>query len=154
MSLFKFLLASSLALGVAALPAHAATKKTTKAKAAQVAPKPADPEADEPDTKDDKVTELDCELGNKITIYRNAGDDQHIALRWKKHLNRLTRVETTTGAERFENKFYGLIWIGIPAKGMLLDSKQNHQLANECKDVEQAKPAVSAAPDALLINKG
>jgi hypothetical protein len=154
MSLLKFILASSLAFGVATLPAHAAAKKTAKAKTAQATPKPADPEADEPDTKDDSVTELDCELGNKITIYRNAGDDQHIALRWKKHLNRLTRVETSTGAERFENKFYGLIWIGIPAKGMLLDSKQNHQLANECKDAEQMKPAVSTAPDAPLINQG
>jgi hypothetical protein len=32
---------------------------------------------------------------------------------------------------------YGLIWIGIPAKGMLLDSKQNRQLANECRNAEQ-----------------
>ncbi|MCY1251071.1 hypothetical protein D9M72_647880 [compost metagenome] len=40
------------------------------------------------------------------------------------------------------------MWIGIPAKGMLLDSKQGRQLANECKDAEQAKPAavVEAAP--------
>lgn len=154
MSLLKFILASSLAFGVATLPAHAVTKKPSKAKTVQEAPKPADPEADEPDTKDDKVTEFDCELGNKITIYRNAGDEQHIALRWKKRINRLTRVETTTGAERFENKFYGLIWIGIPAKGMLLDSKMNHQLANECKDAEQMKPAADAAPAAPLVTKG
>ncbi|MEF9927680.1 MAG: hypothetical protein RR804_07565, partial [Massilia sp.] len=75
-------------------------------------------------------------------------DDKHIALRWKKRLHRLSRVGTTTGANRFENRLYGLVWIGIPAKGMLLDSKQGRQLANECKDAEQAKPAavVEAAP--------
>ena len=28
----------------------------------------------------------------------------------------MTRIETTTGAHRFENKKAGLVWIGIPAK--------------------------------------
>lgn len=97
----------------------------------------ANEEADEPSIADNAVTEYACELGNKITIYKNANDVDHIALRWKQRLHRLTRVATTTGAERFENKLYGLIWIGIPAKGMLLDSKANRQLANECKTAEQ-----------------
>lgn len=127
--------------------AKATEKKPAKAKKAAkpsetgAAPaiSPADKEeADEPSVADSAVTEFNCELGNKITIYTNAGDDGHIALRWKKRLHRLTRVGTTTGAHRFENKLYGLIWIGIPAKGMLLDSKQNRQLANECKSPEQA----------------
>jgi hypothetical protein len=84
------------------------------------------------------ATEYACELGNKITIYSNADDGNSIALRWKNRLHRLTREATTTGAQRFENKLAGLIWIGIPAKGMLLDSKVNRQLANECKTSEQA----------------
>ena len=52
---------------------------------------------------------------------------------------------TTTGAQRFENPFWGLIWIGIPAKGILLDSRLNRQLANECKTAQQAA-AIAAAP--------
>jgi len=92
----------------------------------------------EPSVADHAPTEYACELGNKITIYSNAGDIENIALRWKNRLHRLTRVATTTGAQRFENKLSGLIWIGIPAKGMLLDSKVNRQLANECKTSEQA----------------
>ena len=98
-------------------------------------------EANEPGVEGSTVVDFDCELGNKITIYHNAGDDNYIALRWKKRLHRLKRVGTSTGAHRFENKLYGLIWIGIPAKGMLLDSKQNRQLANECRNAEQLKPA-------------
>lgn len=98
----------------------------------------------EPDITDTKVTDYACELGNAITIYTNEKDDAHIALRWKKRLHRLERVGTTTGALRFENKNYGLIWIGIPAKGILLDSKLNRQLANECKNAEQSKPLVTA----------
>jgi len=161
MSISKLFMACSLALASLSLAAgaHAAAetttpvkktvKKSTKAakKAAAKAdetPKAPDEEADEPVVTDSAVTEFDCELGNKITIYANTTDESHIALRWKKRLHRLTRVGTTTGAQRFENKLYGLIWIGIPAKGMLLDSKLNRQLANECRNAEQLKPVTTS----------
>lgn len=127
----------------AAKPAAAAAAATAAAAAAAAVP---NEEADEPTITDSNVTEFDCELGNKVTIYENAGDDSHIALRWKKRLHRLTRVGTTTGAQRFENKLYGLIWIGIPAKSMLLDSKLNRQLANECRHAEQLKPVALTEP--------
>ena len=61
---------------------------------------------------------------------------------------RLARIGTTTGALRFENPHYGLIWIGIPAKGILLDSKLNRQLANECKNAEQSAIVATAEPEA------
>lgn len=144
------LLACGLALAAGALcaaPADKAgdTKKpVAKAKArakakAAPAPEPASTEA-EPDITDTTITEFECELGNKVTTYHNVNDDSHLAVRWKKRVHRLTRVGTTTGAQRFENKVFGLIWIGIPAKGMLLDSKLNRQLANECRNAEQSKP--------------
>ena len=101
----------------------------------------------EPDITDTLVTEYTCELNNKVTIYSNEKDDAHIALRWKKRLHRLERVGTTTGAMRFENTNFRLIWIGIPSKGILLDSRLNRQLANECKNAEQSKPVVAAASE-------
>ncbi|KFC76173.1 hypothetical protein [Massilia sp. LC238] len=140
------------------LKAKAKAKPASKAKKAAVAAGAAGAAAaaaapvygadviDEPDITDTVVTDYACELGNKITIYTNATDNAHIALRWKKRLHRLSRVGTTTGAQRFENPHWGLIWIGIPAKGMLLDSKLNRQLANECKNAEQAAPVVAALP--------
>jgi hypothetical protein len=162
MSISKLFMACSLALASLTLAAGAnaatdtdSTKKVVKKAAAKPAkkaakaaePKAPDEEADEPAITDSAVTEFDCELGNKVTIYANTNDEAHIALRWKKRLHRLTRVGTTTGANRFENKLYGLIWIGIPAKSMLLDSKQNRQLANECRNAEQLKPvAITEAP--------
>ncbi|USX28564.1 hypothetical protein NHH73_09885 [Oxalobacteraceae bacterium OTU3CINTB1] len=160
MSISKLFMACSLALASLSLAAGAhaaaettktpvkkAVKKSTKKAAKPVeeaVPKAPDEEADEPAITDSAVTEFDCELGNKVTIYANTTDEAHIALRWKKRLHRLTRVGTTTGANRFENKLYGLIWIGIPAKGMLLDSKLNRQLANECRNAEQLKPVVTS----------
>ena len=135
--------------------ARKAKSKARKAKAAgaaaagaaTAAADPLSPEVAEPDITDTLVTDYACELGNKITIYTNERDDGHIALRWKKRLHRLTRVGTTTGALRFENPHYGLIWIGIPAKGILLDSKLNRQLANECKNAQQATAVAAAAPE-------
>ncbi|WBS01510.1 hypothetical protein OU994_25050 [Pseudoduganella sp. SL102] len=129
----------------AAKQSRAKSAAKSKTKPAPVAPAVPDPEADEPTELGSTVVDYDCELGNKITIYQNAGDESHVALRWKQRLHRLTRVATTTGAQRFENKFHGLIWIGIPAKGMLLDSKKNRQLANECRNAEQLKPAEAPA---------
>jgi len=107
----------------------------------------------EPDITDTVVTEYACELGNKITIYTNANDEGHIALRWKKRLHRLSRVGTTTGALRFENPYWGLIWIGIPSKGILLDSRLNRQLANECKNAQQAAPVVAVEAAAAPAEK-
>jgi len=99
-----------------------------------------------PDVTDTTMAEYSCELNNKVTIYRNLMDDSHIVLRWQNRLRLMDKVGTTTGAKRYENAKLGLVWIGIPSKGILLDSKQNRQLANECKDAEQAKPVVADAP--------
>jgi hypothetical protein len=121
--------------------------KAHKAKKAEAAPDVLDDKNDpEPDITDTTTTEYHCELGNKVTIYTNDKDADHIALRWKKRLHRMNRVGTTTGALRFENPVFGIIWIGIPSKGILLDSRLNRQLANECKSAEQSKPLVAAAP--------
>lgn len=110
-----------------------------------------DEEDREPDTAGTTGLDYDCALGDKVTIFSNAADDKHIALRWNKRLLRLTRVETTTGAHRFENRRQGMVWIGIPAKGILLDSKKGQQLANECKSADQLKPSTAPAAPGLGI---
>ncbi|MEB0134102.1 hypothetical protein QN362_02030 [Actimicrobium sp. CCC2.4] len=126
-------------------------KKTHTKKAAPAAPAayelaaPDDDDTGAPiDASIAPATEYKCELGNTLTIFRNDGDDNYIALRWHKVLTRMKRVATTTGAHRFENKRSGLVWIGIPAKGLLLDSRKGQQLANECKDPTQMALATAA----------
>jgi membrane-bound inhibitor of C-type lysozyme len=156
-TLKQLLAACAVALAGAALaaPASASVHEThpkavkvlkARAKHGKKAEKKAEPAVDandpEPDITDTVTTEYKCELGSKVTIYTNDKDSDHIALRWKNRLHRLSRVGTTTGALRFENTAFGIIWIGIPAKGILLDSKHNHQLANECKDAAQSRAAL------------
>jgi len=133
--------AAASSTSASAAAAKTVGKKKTAKKA--VEPKVADEEENEPDVGGTTVVDYQCELGNKLTIFINNDDDRHIALKWGKRLHRMERVDTTTGANRFENHHYGLVWIGIPAKGMLLDSKNGHQLANECKNAEQSTPKIT-----------
>jgi len=142
------LLIAGLAVGIpsamATTPSSNEVSKKATAKKASAAKTEAQAEDDDqPDVKGLKATAFDCELGNKLTIYTDAADDQQIALHWNKRMHRMHRVTTTTGAHRFENAKNGLVWIGIPAKGMLLDSKKGKQLANECKNPEQAAHKVA-----------
>lgn len=58
----------------------------------------------------------------------------------------MDRVDTSTGANRFENRKIGLVWIDIPTKGILLDSKRGKQLANECKSAQQMMPQSQEMP--------
>jgi hypothetical protein len=163
-TLLKHSLAACFALAAASLcavPAYASPETnhpkatTVLKKQAKGAKKKSAEQADvfdekndpEPDITDTLVTEYKCELNNKVTIYKNENDTDHIALRWKNRVHRMSRVGTTTGAQRFENPVFGIIWIGIPAKGILLDSRHNHQLANECKDAQQSKPMAFTAAE-------
>jgi hypothetical protein len=113
----------------------AAAKKPVKKTAKKI------PEKNDDDKQSDIAgfsgTNFSCELGNKITVYEKTGDQSHIKLRWNKQIHELKRVGTSTGANRFEDTETGLVWIHIPAKGMLLDSKKGQQLANECKTQQQ-----------------
>ncbi len=132
-------LATSL-IGLAPL-AHANSAPTKNKSTSNATNKAATiPEAteddEEPDIRLSKSFDYKCELGNSLTMYTNSNDNQHIAMRWKKRIYRMTRIDTTTGANRFENRKAGFIFIGIPSKGLLLDSHRGHQLANECKTTD------------------
>lgn len=149
------LVAFSLSATGSAAETHPKAEKVAKAKKSKAKGKKAAAVEEEhalastepdPDITTSVTVDYACELGNKVTIYTNEGDAEHVALRWKKRLARMTRVGTSTGASRFENTNYGLVWIGIPAKSMLLDSKANRQLANECRNADQDKSVTTSGP--------
>lgn len=74
---------------------------------------------------------FNCEMGNRVDIEADVNND--VRLVWKGTKYTMTPVSTTTGAVRFENQSSGLVWIQIPAKSMLLNTRQGAQLANECR---------------------
>lgn len=139
----KALLFSACALGLmshAYAEVEATAKKPSKGKVAKnkSTTKTTSVAEASPDIQGTQNIEYQCELGNSLVMYAKANDDQTMAMRWKNRLYKLTRVMTSTGAHRFENQQSGLVWIDIPAKGMLLDAHRGHQLANECKKTQIA----------------
>jgi len=141
------LLAAMMALGAqqalaaaepTSAPKAAPEKSSAKKAPAKKSRKAAEAAAEkEPDTTGATATDYKCALGDQVTLFQKPDDDKRIAIRWKKRMHELMRVDTTTGAHRFEDQKNGLVWIGIPAKSMLLDSKKGQQLANECKNPQQ-----------------
>lgn len=87
------------------------------------------------------ATELVCELGQRLALRGDQAIDGTIELLWQGQRYNLQRVTTSTGANRFEDSHSGLVWIGIPAKGMLLDARRGRPLANECRTAAQGRPA-------------
>jgi hypothetical protein len=73
-----------------------------------------------------------CEFGSAVGIKMGDGL-QNVNLTWKGKTYVMLPVKTATGALRFEDRSSGMVWIQIPAKSMLLDSKIGQPLANDCK---------------------
>ncbi|MQR01559.1 MliC family protein [Glaciimonas soli] len=71
-----------------------------------------------------------CESGSRVEIQQD--DRGAVQLIWLGRAYVMTPVVTSTGAVRLENAQSGLVWIQIPAKSMLLNTKQSSQLANGC----------------------
>ncbi|WP_408160790.1 hypothetical protein [Herbaspirillum lusitanum] len=80
-----------------------------------------------------KTGNFACEMGNKVEVKYEGRVTDGVTLVWKGSAYRMEPVTTSTGAVRLENKGEGLVWIQIPSKSMLLNSKAGQQLANDCK---------------------
>lgn len=90
------------------------------------------------------ASQFNCELGDKITVYKNPADDSFVNVQWRNQTYRMERATTTTGAHRYESKKAGLVYISIPAKSMLFDSAKGRQLANECRNSDQRRAVTMA----------
>jgi hypothetical protein len=72
-------------------------------------------------------------MGNKVQLRMDGRVTDGVTLVWKGNSYMMSPVSTSTGAVRLENKGEGLVWIQIPSKSMLLNSKIGQQLANDCR---------------------
>jgi hypothetical protein len=73
-----------------------------------------------------------CDADDRVSV--RMGDGQrNIVLTWDGATYTMLPVTTSTGALRFEDRTSGLVWIQIPAKSMLLNTRRGQQMANGCK---------------------
>ena len=91
--------------------------------------------------------EASCEFGEKVQLTAIDGQPGHFMLGYKKASYHLVPEETTTGAVRLEDRRAGIVWLQIPAKSMLMNSKIGQRMADNCMHDEQ-RAAAAAVPSA------
>jgi hypothetical protein len=82
-----------------------------------------------------------CELGNSVTVTPDPQLASRFIVQMKKNTYYMTPVETTTGAVRLEDAQAGAMWLQLPNKSMLMNSKLGQRMADECQSDHQTKVA-------------
>lgn len=152
---FTAIAAAAAALLLVAGSADASTPKPAKAAkpaAAAPAPAPAALTQGQLDAAARVYTgEASCEFGEKVQLSAVDGKPGHFKLAYKKASYDLTPEETTTGAVRLEDHKAGIVWLQIPAKSMLMNSKIGQRLADNCLHAEQRAAAGAPVAGAAAI---
>ncbi len=141
--------------------------KSTPAKAAQAKPKPAAPKyhyvratplvapaavaataavvssvnTPAPEPGEVHTGHMVCELGNSVTVTPDPQQPARFVVQMKKFTYYMTPVATTTGAVRLEDTQAGAMWLQLPHKSMLMNSKLGQRMADECQSEHQTAVA-------------
>ena len=79
-----------------------------------------------------------CEMGNSVTVMPDPQQPARFIVQMKKYTFHMTPVETSTGAVRLEDAQAGAMWLQLPNKSMLMNSKLGQRMADECQSDHQA----------------
>ena len=115
------------AVPLAAVPL-AATPATAPVQPVQV---------DEPEAGEVHTGHMVCELGNSVTVTPDPQQPARFIVQMKKNTYLMTPVATTTGAVRLEDPQAGAMWLQLPHKSMLMNSKLGQRMADECQSDHQ-----------------
>jgi hypothetical protein len=87
----------------------------------------------------------DCEFKQTVSVQPLQDRPGHFTVA---HLTRrytMVPQETSTGAVRLEDSQAGVMWLQIPAKSMLMDSRRGQRLVDSCQhDLQRQQQALSA----------
>ncbi len=104
-------------------------------------------------TDDVHVGRMVCELGNAVSVTPDASRPGSYWVQMRQHRFHMTPVTTTTGAVRLEDAHAGAMWLQLPHKSMLMNSKLGQRMADECQSAHQLDVATrmkSGPPSTLL----
>jgi hypothetical protein len=92
-----------------------------------------------------------CEFNQSVSVWPIEGKPGYFRLTFKKVSYTMVPEETTSGAVRLEDKKAGVVWLQIPSKSMLMNSKIGQRMVDGCQADEQraATRAVEAAASAI-----
>lgn len=93
----------------------------------------------------------DCEFNQNVNIDALPDHPGYFRVAYGKQQYLMVPEETTTGAVRLVDKKAGAIWLQIPVKSMLIDTKAGHRLVDACLCAEQ-RAAVEASKNIVTVN--
>jgi len=93
-----------------------------------------------------------CEFDQTVSVLPINGQPGHFRVTFKKVAYTVIPEETTSGAIRLEDKKAGIVWLQIPSKSMLMNSKISQRMVDNCLHPEQraavrAVEGAAAAPE-------
>ena len=121
-------------------------------------------QADSPTTVNDKLLliasqvhtgHMACELGNSVTVAPDPQVLGNFVLQMHKTSYHMTPVVTSTGAVRLEDAKAGAMWLQLPNKSMLMNSKIGQRMADECHSPSQlaVAAAMKVSPPPSLLDE-
>ena len=76
-----------------------------------------------------------CEYGAQVEVRRDAREPNLIQVGWQGANYPMHRNASSSGLPRYEDSASGLVWIDLPWKSVLLDSRSGKPLVSECRGV-------------------
>lgn len=73
-----------------------------------------------------------CSAGEVVGVVRDQADANRIRVRWQGRMHDLVRNPSASGLPRYERAGSPMVWIDLPWKSYLLDSRSGKPLASEC----------------------
>lgn len=87
----------------------------------------------------------DCEFKQKVTVQAVPDRPGHFHVGFQSQRFAMVPQETQTGAVRLEDRRAGVVWLQIPAKSMLMDSRRGQRMVDGCQHSEQRAAEKAAA---------
>ena len=91
--------------------------------------------------------DADCEFNQRISVLPEPNLPGYFRVAHKTLRYRMVPRETTTGAVRLEDPAAGIVWLQIPTKSMLMNTRIGQRLVDACTHAEQ-RVALAAVADA------
>lgn len=115
----------------------AAKSAPTKATAAPMDPAAAFTEAQIAMANQVQIGRADCEFKQYVMIERVHPEGGNFRVKHQSVTYTMVPEETSTGAVRLYDKKTGVVWLQIPVKSMLMNSKAGRRMVDACTHPEQ-----------------
>jgi hypothetical protein len=78
-----------------------------------------------------------CEFDQHVSVLPVEGKPGHFHVAYKNATYTMVPQETSTGAVRLEDRHAGVMWLQIPSKSMLMNTKAGQRMVDSCTQTQQ-----------------